>query len=119
MKDLEPKIYRQRLIIEGKQGIEITSKIIKDYLIKLTTDVLHMRIQIEPIVFSPNGIGNPLHHGLNGFIGWVESGGQFYSWDKLNFFTMDIYSCKRFNPLKVVEFTKKFFKAEEIVYREN
>ena len=32
MKNLEPKIYRQRLIIEGKQSIEITADVIKEYL---------------------------------------------------------------------------------------
>jgi len=118
MKNLEPKIFRQRLIIEGKQRIKITPQLIKEYLTKLTVDILHMRIQIGPIIFSPNKFRNPLHHGLNGFIGWVESGGQFYSWDKLNFFTMDIYSCKKFNPKKVVKFTKEFFKTEEIAYKE-
>ena len=105
MKNLEPKIYRQRLIIEGKQSIEITADVIKEYLTKLTTDILKMRIQIDPIIFSPNKMGNPLHHGLNGFIGWVESGGHFYSWDKMKFFTMDIYTCKKFDTNKVVEFT--------------
>ncbi len=113
LSDLEPVIYRQRCVIEGKQNIEITPKVIREYLRKLTLDILGMRIQLEPIIFSPDKMGNPLHHGLNGFIGWVESGGQFYSWDERKFFTMDIYTCKKFNPEKAIKFTKKFFKVKD------
>ena len=39
MKDLEPKIYRQRLTIEAKYEIIITEEIIKDFLIKFAKEI--------------------------------------------------------------------------------
>jgi len=117
MKNLEPRIMRQRLIIEGRYTIEITEEIIKQYLIKLAEKV-RMTPLTEPIIFSPNISQHPIHHGIAGFIGWVESGGSVYTWDKFNFFTVDIYTCKLFSVSDAFVFTKEFFKTTEIEYQE-
>jgi len=117
MKKLEPSLPRFRLIIEGKYSTEINEEVIREYLTSLT-ETIGMRAESEVFLFSPNDMDNPLHHGLNGFIGWIESGCHIYTWDTVNFFTVDLYSCKEMSVEKAVEFTKDFFKATEIVFEE-
>ena len=117
MKNLEPRIMRQRLIVEGKYTIKINEKVIRKYLIELAKTI-RMRPLIKPLVFSPNRIKHPIHHGIAGFIGWVSSGGSIYTWDKFNFFTTDIYTCKSISVSNAIKFTKKFFKTTKIEYQE-
>ena len=70
------------------------------------------------MIFSPNESKHPIHHGIAGFAPWVSSGSSLYTWDKFNFFTVEIYTCKTFSVKKAVDFTKKFMKADKIVWKE-
>ncbi|MDO8508410.1 MAG: S-adenosylmethionine decarboxylase [Nanoarchaeota archaeon] len=117
MKDLAPNIYRQRMIMEGNYNIKISNKSISDYLDGLAKE-LKMTKLTNPFIFSPNKLKHPLHHGIAGFIGWAESGSSVYTWDKFNFFTVDIYTCKKFKKEKAISFSKKFFKTNKLVYKE-
>ncbi len=117
MKDLEPSIYRQRLIIEGRYSIKISDYVIKQFLEDFAEEI-GMTLLTSPFIFSPNKINHPLHHGIAGFVGWVESGCTIYTWDKLNFFTVDVYTCKKFSIKKAVAFTEKFFKTTAIEFEE-
>ena len=85
MKELEPKIYRQRLTIEAKYDLTISDKVIKTFLIDFSK-FLKMVPITEPFIFTPNDRKHPLHHGIAGFIGWAESGCSIYTWSKFNFF---------------------------------
>lgn len=117
MKNLEPRIFRQRLILEGHYGIETDGEKIREYLNKLSK-VLGMRIFSGPYSWPPDKWDNPevpLYE-LNGFVAWTESGCHVYAWRKVKFFTSDIYSCKKFNVDKVVKFTKDFFKSKDIIH---
>ncbi|UCG95668.1 MAG: S-adenosylmethionine decarboxylase [archaeon] len=119
MEDLEPRVYRQRLIIEGHYTIEADGETIRKYLAELS-EVLKMRIFAGPFSWPPDKWTRPeveLHE-LNGFVAWTESGCQIYAWRFCNFFTADIYSCKKFDAKKVVEFTKNFFKTKDMVFKE-
>ena len=119
MKNLEPKIFRQRLIIEGHYSIEADGETIRKYLSELS-GILKMRIFSGPYSWPPDQWDNPeveLHE-LNGFVAWTESGCHVYAWRYCKFFTSDIYSCKKFSAKKVIEFTKKYFKSEDLVYQE-
>lgn len=113
MKNLEPRIFRKRLIIEGRYAISINTDTVKQYLVQLA-EKIKMHLLTEPFVFSPDACNHPLHHGMAGFVGWVESGGFVYTWDKFNFFTVEIYTCKPFSVKEAVQFTREFFKATEI-----
>jgi S-adenosylmethionine decarboxylase len=106
--DLAPSIYRQRLVVEGYPEQPITDDQIKDYLKKLS-DITEMTTLIEPVTHQ-----SPLY-GWAGWIHWETSGAHFYAWDQpLLFFSVDIYTCKQFDPEKVEQFTKDYFKATEI-----
>lgn len=116
MKDLEPKIYRQRLTIEAKYECIITKKIIKSFLDDFAKEI-EMTPLTKPLIFSPNKRQHPVHHGIAGFIGWAESGCSIYTWDKFNFLTIEVYTCKKFDNFKAVNFVKRYFNCKDIVFR--
>ena len=117
MKNLEPKVFRQRLIIEGHYSIEASGESLREYLNKLSK-VMKMRIFSGPYSWPPDKWDKPeipLHE-LNGFVAWTESGCHVYDWRKVKFFTSDIYSCKKFDVDRVVKFTKEFFDSDDAVH---
>lgn len=112
MKDLAPQIYRQRMVIEGYPGFVITDEHIKDYLTKLS-EVTEMTTLITPVTHNSD------LYGWAGWIHWETSGAHFYAWERpLLFFSVDLYTCKEFDPKKVEAFTKEYFKTKELVYKE-
>ncbi len=117
MKDLEPSIYRQRLIIEGIYTEKMNPKRLRNYLEDLSKK-LKMTIVYGPIVKNLAERINPIHKGYESVMIWAESGTSVYTWNKSKFFTADIYSCKKFDVKKTIEFTEKFFKTKEIVFKE-
>lgn len=116
MKDLEPSIYRQRIVLEGHYSIDADGETIRTFLNELSV-VLDMTIFSGPYSWPPDEWTNtdvPLFE-LNGFVAWTESGAHVYAWRKVKFFTVDAYSCKPFDSEKVLQFTKTFFKSNDII----
>lgn len=74
MADLEPKIFRQRLIIEGHFEIKADGETIRDYLNELSK-VCKMIIFSGPYSWPPDKWDNPdvKLYELNGFVAWTES----------------------------------------------
>ncbi len=111
-KDLAPNVYRQRLVIEGYPAAAINDEEIKDYLSKLS-DILKMKTLITPVTHNSD------KYGWAGWIHWETSGAHFYAWERpLLFFSVDIYTCKAFNPDDAIAFTKDYFNTAEIVSKE-
>lgn len=112
MKDLAPEIYRQRIVIEGYPKEALHAEQIKDYLKKLS-DVLKMKTLIEPVTHR-----SPLY-GEAAWIHWETSGAHFYAWDVPRlFFSVDVYTCKAFDAQDAVKFTKEYFDATQVEYKE-
>lgn len=112
MKDLAPQIHRQRLVIEGHPVKPITDEDIKKYLSELSI-VTDMNQLLEPVTHCSD------LYGWAGWIHWETSGAHFYAWERPHlFFSVDIYTCKPFDPLTVVEFTERFFSASVITHKE-
>ena len=110
--DLAPTIHRQRLVVEGYPTFVITDEHIKEYLQKLSV-VTDMITIIEPVTHVSE------MYGWAGWIHWETSGAHFYSWERpVEFFSVDIYTCKAFDPQVVVEFTREYFRTTEIVAKE-
>lgn len=110
-RDLAPEIFRQRLVIEGSSGFQITDEHIKEYLPKLS-DVLGMVALTDAVTHrSPK-------FGWAGWMHWETSGVHVYAWDQEQFFSVDAYTCKPFEVLPAVEFTQQFFQTSEITYKE-
>jgi len=111
MIDLAPTIYRQRLVIEGYPKNDITDTQIKKYLSELSK-VIEMKQLIEPVTHRSDQFG------WAGWIHWETSGAHFYAWEQpMLFFSVDIYTCKEFDPLDAVEFTKTFFDTTTVEYK--
>lgn len=109
MPDLAPMIYRQRLVIEGTSRRPIKGGQVRAYLSGLS-DVCDMTLLAGPVTHRSERFG------WAGWVHWETSGAHFYAWDtpKL-FFSVDIYACKPFDPESVVEFTRQFLDAIEVV----
>ena len=117
--NLEPGIYRQRLILEGHFSREIQEEDIKFFLQELSK-LLEMRVFAGPFAWPPDPWTNQeveLYE-LNGFVAWTESGCHVYAWRPQKFFSCDIYSCKPFSVERVVNYCKSFFKSDNTVYLE-
>ena len=116
MKNLEPKIFRQRLTIEAKYAGFITRKMIKEFFYDFSEKIKMTPIS-KLIIVSPNKTNHPVHHGIGGFMAWAESGCSVYTWDRFNFLTVEIYTCKKFDVPKAVDFVKKYFDCNKVVFR--
>lgn len=109
--DLAPMIHRQRLVVEGTCPRPITDAEIRDYL-RALGDVTDMVVLTEPVTHRSD------RYGWAGWVHWETSGAHFYAWEQpLLFFSVDIYTCKAFEPDAVVRFTRDFFDSGEIVAR--
>ncbi len=111
-RDLAPGITRQRLVIEGYPAFPISEDHVHTYLGGLS-QVTGMVPLIPPVTHRST------RYGWAGWIHWETSGAHFYAWDEpLLFFSVDIYTCKPFDPDAAVAFTADFFAATVIVARE-
>jgi S-adenosylmethionine decarboxylase len=112
MPDLAPMIHRQRLVIEGRPPGTIGADAISEYLVLLGEEI-GMTVLTEPVTHRSET------YGWAGWVHWETSGAHFYAWDHpTRFFSVDIYTCKPFDPHHAVAVTATFFSAEEIVGRE-
>lgn len=111
MKDIAPHIFRQRCIIEGYTDSVISSNDITEYLSGLSEEI-GMVTLVSPVTHRSE------KYGWAGWIHWETSGAHFYAWDEPKpFFSVDIYTCKQFETDIAVSYTKDFFAAVELVYK--
>ena len=113
MKNLAPKITRQRLLIEGFYQKKIDEQVIEDYF-KTVTDSLKLRMYEKSIIFSPGGNGKEENQGYDAFVPLIDSGISLYIWTDTKFFSLIIYTCKAFDKAKALKTTKKIFEVEEM-----
>lgn len=112
MKDLAPDIPRQRVIIEGTTETIVLPDQIKSYLNALA-DLTKMERLSGPFAYSAHEMG------YGGWIHWKSSGAAFYSYpSKVPLFTVDCYTCKPFSAESAAEFTRTYFDALELVWKE-
>jgi S-adenosylmethionine/arginine decarboxylase-like enzyme len=74
----------------------------------LVPEKVETHIQSPPFVIYKKGVG---------FAGWipvVESGISLYVYFPTNFATIDIYTCKKFDPKIMKHFVIEFFKPKRI-----
>lgn len=111
-KNLAPNLIRQRVIIEGTTCTIVGPEQIIAYL-RALADVTKMEVLEEPEAHSAHDMG------YGGWIHWKSSGAAFYSYPtNPPLFTVDCYTCKPFSAPEAAEFTKKYFDAIELVFKE-
>lgn len=112
MLDLAPMIYRQRLVMEAYPKKAITADEIKEYLSGLSK-VTDMNQLIEPVTHCSD------MYGWAGWIHWETSGAHFYAWERpILFYSVDVYTCKKFDPQVAIEYTRNFFNSDTIEFKE-
>lgn len=67
MRNLAPKLTRQRLLVEGFFTINVDKSTIKNYFKKITK-ALKLKMYGSPIIFSPGGIGKKQNQGYDAFV---------------------------------------------------
>ena len=111
-RDLAPMIHRQRLVVEGTCREPITDERIRSYLSGLSS-VCGMKPLMKPATHRSDT------HGWAGWIHWEDSGAHFYAWEEpMLFFSVDIYTCKRFDAAAATEFTRDCLDAVDVVAKE-
>ena len=108
-RNFAPEIVRQRLVIEGLVSEPLTEKFIYDLLIDLSEE-LNMHMVDIPLIRRVKD------YGYCGFMNWTESGCHFYTYQAAaekaakggssyqELFTLDIYTCKKFDPVQAANF---------------
>lgn len=100
------------MVIEGHVDSPIAADAIRIYLAELS-DVLGMTTLLDPITHQSD------QYGWAGWIHWETSGAHFYAWDEPRpFFSVDLYTCKEFDPLDAARFTAEFFSATDLEFDE-
>jgi S-adenosylmethionine decarboxylase len=108
-RDLAPEIVRQRLVIEGTPARPVDDARIRAYLSALSREVDMVQL-IEPVTHRSD------RYGWAGWVHWETSGAHFYAWEQPRlFFSVDLYTCKAFDPDVAVAFTADFFAVGTIV----
>ncbi|PID30806.1 hypothetical protein CR973_01000 [Candidatus Saccharibacteria bacterium] len=117
MRNIEPRVFRQRLIMEGHFRANLTSESIKEYLTRLS-EITGMTVFAGPYCWPPDERSHPEVQlvDLNGFITWKESGCHVYAFSETKLFTADVYTCKPFDVSAVVAFTRSTIESVDMVY---
>ena len=102
--DLAPDICRQRIVVEGTLHNTFNP-----------VDMVRFSQEVSTVL-DMTPVGQPKtdfaeEYGWCCFMHWKESGMHIYSWDdrKPPFFSIDIYTCKSFDPWDVIRYTEEFF----------
>jgi S-adenosylmethionine decarboxylase len=117
MRDLAPGILRQRLLIEGCFTAMVDRAAVESYLTGIA-EALALRTYGPPIVHDPAGLGKPENQGYDAFIPLIDSGISLYVWSRPQFFAAVLFTCKRFDVERALEFTRTHFAAAELEHRE-
>jgi S-adenosylmethionine decarboxylase len=97
LKDLAPAVFRQRLLVEGFFGGDMTEERVRACLLQLA-EALDLRTYGEPVVFQPaSGMGKDENAGFDAFVPLIDSGISAYFWVSASFFSILLYTCKGFD----------------------
>lgn len=113
----------QKLFVKGHLliGADVSAVHISDFLTKLG-EVCGMNIFNGPHVKTPDSydpetycrLGNRPPEDINGSVMWDDSGAQLYIFpNRGNWFTLDVYTCKRFNEREALLYTYEELGANE------
>jgi S-adenosylmethionine decarboxylase len=113
MRDLAPDIVRQRLLIEGYFTTDVDEAAIERYFGGLTS-ALDLRAYGSPTIFAPVGLGREENQGYDAFVPLIDSGVSLYVWSQPHFLSVVVFTCKRFDADRAVEFTRDFFAMSDV-----
>ncbi len=118
-RNLAPVLTRQRVLIEGTT-LEIVTPPQMDIYLREVATIAQMEILNGPYTYSAHELG------YGGWVHWRTSGAHVYSYAKEGPYgvldnplvTVDMYTCKPFDPKVVADFTREHFQTLELVWKE-
>ena len=117
MKDLAPDIIRQRMVVEGT--LRPPASFGGEKMTRYCNDI-SPALKMTPVTAPVCSYDDD--YGWCAYMHWKESGVHMYAWDKHDppFFSVDIYTCKQFDPVDAINFTRRFFRTDliDIVWKE-
>ncbi|MDA0225408.1 MAG: S-adenosylmethionine decarboxylase [Proteobacteria bacterium] len=111
MKDLAPRIFRQRLLIEAYYGVTLERESLEALLNGLAAR-LALRAYGAPVIFSPGSAASGQNQGFDAFLPLADSGISAYVWSEQRFISVLLYTCKRFEPRDALEHLRTVLKIE-------
>ncbi len=103
-------------LYDCEEGVSDDISLCYEYLEQLV-EFLKMQKQSPPYIFKTDAKLYPDKAGLSGWVPLVESGIQIHTLSVKNFISIDVYSCGKYDPEKVEEFTRNFFKPKKVEKR--
>jgi S-adenosylmethionine decarboxylase len=73
---------------------------------------LEMTKQTQPYIFKTCDLAFPGKPGYSGWVPIIESGIQIHTSAHKGFISIDVYSCKPFDPQDVIDFTRNWFPCD-------
>lgn len=77
-------------------------------------NVIGTNKQAPPYIIYTDEEKYPDKAGLSGWIPIVESGVSIHTLTITNFVSIDVYSCKKFDPQRIKAFTLKIFRPKKV-----
>jgi len=87
-----------------------------EFLDKIVDD-LGMEKQAPPDVFRSDAKKFPAKAGLSGWVPLIESSVVIHTLSKKRFVSIDIYSCRYFDPKRAERFCEKYFHPKRIEHQ--
>jgi S-adenosylmethionine decarboxylase len=95
-----------------KDGVADDMELTYRFLERLVDRIGMTRMSQPVVIHAPTENGKELYPEKAGVSGWVpliESGIQIHSIEPTHFITLDVYSCKEFDPKVIMEYAKECF----------
>ena len=95
-----------------KEGVADDMELTYRFLERLVDRIGMTRMSQPVVIHGPTDHGRELYPEKAGVSGWVpliESGIQIHSIEPTHFITLDVYSCKEFDPKVILEYAKECF----------
>jgi S-adenosylmethionine decarboxylase len=117
-KDISTVKFGSHMIFDayGCNGAKLDSKDFCEKLLNDCTEICGMHQLLAPVVVqaTPNtAVGGKDPGGYSGFCIIQESHISIHTFAKRGFVTMDIYSCKVFEPQEVIQYLKNALEAKD------
>lgn len=110
MEDLAPRIFRQRLLVEGHYRAALDTEAVEGFLGGLAA-ALGLTPYGRAVVHAPGGQGREVNQGYDAFLPLVDSGIAAYFWSGPGFFSIVVYSCAPFRPQAALDFCRQALEA--------
>lgn len=113
---MEKEVFGYELVLDlynCKEGVCDDLNLSYKFLDEIVS-FLGMEKQAPPSVFMSDSGKYPDKAGISGWVPLIESSVVIHTLSVRNFISVDVYSCKKFDPKQTEQFVKNYFSADSI-----